>query len=320
TSSARWSAVAAWAASTSYAAGALVRQNTTPSVGNERAFVAIVGGISGGSEPSWTVTRGAKTTDNTVTWQECTGQSAVNGDAVNTPNWTAVKNTAVSLGHIIKDNAGTKFFICSTAGTAGNGSEPNWDTGAIGNTTTDNSVTWTYIGTSFSNWGAPHARWDNALTTNWGDTGTKHYIGSDHAEMRSNSIGITARGTNEAPLDVLCVDYAGSVPPVSADLRTTATITVTGQGGISIGGAFRICYGITFVSGTTLGFDLTLSSDNRHKYYENCTFVLTSSSSGPSFSFGDTADACYELKNCKFKFSVAGQSWWPIGRVVWHDC
>jgi hypothetical protein len=319
TSSARWSAVAAWAASTAYAAGALIRQSAAPSVGNERVFVAIVGGTSGGSEPSWTVTRGAKTTDNTVTWQECAGQPAVNGDAVNSPAWNAVKNTSVSLGHIIKDNAGAHFFICSTAGTAGNGAEPSWTTGAIGNTTADNSVTWTYIGPSFANWGAPHARFNNALTTNWGDTGTKHYIGDDHAEAQTNSIGLTARGSNDTPLDVLCVDHVGSVPPVSADLRTSATITVTGQGGISISGAFRICYGITFVSGTTLGFDLTLSSDDRHKYYENCTFVLQSSSSGATFSFGDSAQSYYDLKNCKFKCSIAGQQWGPVGRVIWRD-
>ena len=320
TSSARWSAVAAWAASTPYAAGTLVRQNTTPSVGNERVFVAVVGGTSSGTEPAWTVTRGAKTTDNTVTWQECTGQPAVNGDAVNTPNWTTVKNTSVSLGHIIKDNAGTKFFICTTAGTAGNGSEPSWNTGAVGNTTADNTVTWTYIGTSFTNWGAPHARWNNALATNWGDTGTRHYIGDDHAETQASGLWITPRGWNDAPLDVLCVDHAGSVPPVSADLRTTASITTTGSNGISIAGAFRICYGITFSAGTASGIDLAPGGDDRHKYYENCTFALgAGASNGASFSFLDSSGAYYELKNCKFKFSSAGQQWWPVGRVVWRD-
>jgi hypothetical protein len=320
TSSARWSAVAVWAASTSYAAGALVRQNTTPSIGNERVFIAIVGGTSGGTEPTWTVTRGAKTTDNTVTWQECTGQSAVNGDAVNTPTWTAVKNTVVSLGHIIKDNAGTGFFICSTAGTAGNGAEPSWNTGAVGTTTTDNSVTWTYLGTSFASWGAAHARWNNALATNWGDTGTRHYIGADHAETQSAALTFAVRGTNEAPLDVLCVDHTGSMPPVSADLRTTATITTTGSNGITINGAFRICYGIAFSAGTASGINLSLCGDNRHKYYENCTFALGSgASNGATFSFVDSAESYYELKNCKFKCSSAGQQWWTNGRVVWRD-
>jgi hypothetical protein len=319
TSSARWSAVAAWIASTDYAAGAMVRQNATLAVGNERVFIALTGGASGAAEPAWSVTRGAKTTDNTVIWQECTGQAAINGDVVNTPSWNAVKNTAVSLGHIIKDNAGAHDFICSTAGTAGNGAEPSWNISAIGNTTADNGVTWTYIGSSFANWAAPHARFSNALATNWGDTGTKHYIGDDHAEAQSSSITLPSRGSNDAPLDVLCVNHLGSVPPSSADLRTTATITVTGQGGISISGAFRICYGITFVSGTALGFDLTLSADDRHKHYENCTFVLQSTSGGATFSFGDSLQSYYELKNCKFKFSVAGQQWWPVGRVIWRD-
>jgi hypothetical protein len=320
TSSARWSAVAAWAASTAYAAGALVRQNATPSVGSERVFMALAGGTSGAAEPAWTLTRGAKTTDNTVTWQECTGQPAVNGDSVNTPNWTAVKNTSVSLGHIIKDSTGTGFFICSTAGTAGNGAEPSWNTGALGNTTADNAVTWTYIGNSFPAWGAAHARWNSALATNWGDTGTRHYIGDDHAETQASSLSFTARGTNEVPLDVLCVDHAGSVPPVLADLRTTATITTTGSNGIGISGAFRICYGITFMAGTSSGIDLALSSDDRHKYYENCGFAHgAGASNGATFSFLDSSGAYYELKDCKFKCSGAGQQWWPVGRVVWRD-
>lgn len=36
------------------------------------------------------------------------------------------------------------FFQCTTAGTSG-GTEPVWDTGAIGNTTNDNGIVWTFI-------------------------------------------------------------------------------------------------------------------------------------------------------------------------------
>src|SRR6185369_16628476 len=87
---------------TAVAAGVLRRQASAPSVGSERVFVCIVAGTTANTaDATWTTTRGAKTTDGSATWQECTGASAVNGDLTNTPNWTAVKNTAVTLGQII---------------------------------------------------------------------------------------------------------------------------------------------------------------------------------------------------------------------------
>src|ERR1700743_2932630 len=95
--SSKYASVTAWAASTSIAAGALRRQLTTPAVGSERVFAAVVAGTTNSTEPTWTLTKGAKTTDNAVTWQEVTGQPGVNGDLANTPNWNAVKNTDVPL-------------------------------------------------------------------------------------------------------------------------------------------------------------------------------------------------------------------------------
>jgi hypothetical protein len=65
------------------------------------------------------------------------------------------------------------LFICSTNGISGS-SEPSWSTTA-GNTTTDNTATWTSLGaaSNFGAFAAPHDRIASAHATNWmtaGDT------------------------------------------------------------------------------------------------------------------------------------------------------
>ncbi len=76
-SSVQWSAVTAWAASTSYSVGDLRRQLATPAVGSERVFRCTAStGASGGAEPTWTLTKGSTTTDGGVTWTEVTGNAA----------------------------------------------------------------------------------------------------------------------------------------------------------------------------------------------------------------------------------------------------
>jgi hypothetical protein len=89
TSSYRWTAAAAWTATTAYSLGNIVRQNATPTVGNERVWRCTTAGTSLGSEPAWTLTKGSTTTEaGGPVWTEITGQAIYNGDGGGTA-WAA---------------------------------------------------------------------------------------------------------------------------------------------------------------------------------------------------------------------------------------
>ena len=60
-------AYAAWAASTSYAVGAIVRATTVQDFG--LVFQCITAGTSGGSQPAWPTLIDSTTTDGGVTWK-----------------------------------------------------------------------------------------------------------------------------------------------------------------------------------------------------------------------------------------------------------
>lgn len=321
--STKYSSVTAWAASTAISAGTLARQNTAPSLGQERVFVCIVAGTTSGSEPTWTVTKGGKTTDSSVTWLECTGQPAVNGDATNTFDWNSAKSNTVALGQIIKNIAATHFFICTTAGTAGSGSEPTWNTTA-GQTTADGSVTWTSLGTvgSFSAWGAPHKRIPNASASGWGAAGHTFYISNNHAETQA-SIWNNAfvQNNKTAPCKYICVSDTAAPPTAVA---TTATVTTTGTsnnivlnstsgGGVA---AYFYMYGVTFIvaSGGTTG---SITNGLGGAVFESCGFQCANSSTGSiQLGFNTVGDKYDIRRNCTFTFSAASQTLNPeAGRV-----
>lgn len=310
-STAAWTAVTAWATGTAKNVGDIVRQLAAPAAASERIFVCIVAGTTHATtEPTWTLTRGAKITDNTVTWQEATGVAALNGDLTNTPTWTVgAKNTAITLGHVIKSDNGQTTLICTTAGTSGNGAEPTW--GAVGATTADNTVTWTTLktgGAKFANWAGPSAGMLHITAATWGDAdGQIYYLGSDHAEVKTTSGGqMTSRGTTASPAQILSVNRAGSMPPVAADLQAGAVLENTGNSNMDINGWWGRVYGVTFKVGTTNGnIRPTATGD---KYFDNCTFWLNTSAASASFFWSNVANVGrWRFKSCKFRFGNASQ-------------
>src|SRR5262245_65034520 len=123
-----YAAVTARPQNTAVTVGFIRKQFTAPASGSERVFICIVAGTTANvTDATWTLTKGSKTTDGTATWMECTALPALNGDSANTNAWAASKG-AIALGQIIKNVAATHYFICTTAGTGGTGSEPSWNT------------------------------------------------------------------------------------------------------------------------------------------------------------------------------------------------
>jgi len=99
----KWSAIPIWVAGTVYSVGDIRRQTAalgTLTVGNERAFRCTTAGTSGGTEPTWVLTRSATTADNDVVWTEVTGEEAYGWGAAHarlknafTSTWGAAGDT-----------------------------------------------------------------------------------------------------------------------------------------------------------------------------------------------------------------------------------
>lgn len=300
-------AVPAWATNTVKAVGALVRP-TAPSLGNERVRVCIVAGTTHATtEPTWTTTRGAKNTDNTVTWQECTGQPALNGDLTNTLTWTDSKAQAStpSLGVIIKD-ASNNLFICTTSGAVG-GSEPTWDT-TKGNTTADSSAVWTCISNgAFGAWAAPFPRLSSACASTWGAAGDTFYVASDSAEVRNNSgSSITAPGTADLPSRILSVSAAGSLPPVAADLTAGASIACTGTGQLALAGVGYF-WGLTFKSQKTTGAITVGESVFSYLVLDTCALVIDTNTASDYISMNQSSTSRTVWRNTTVTFGDASQ-------------
>lgn len=139
------------------------------------------------------------------------------------------------------------------------------------------------------------ADWANAYTTLKAAAeaagtaaGDSFWVSEDHAETTASNTTITFKGTAAAPDRVTCVNHAGTVPPVSADLATSATVTTTSSGTLGIGGYAKF-YGITISCGSgasgIITMTLGLATHNR-LHFKNCALKSGSTTSSSQIAIG----------------------------------
>jgi hypothetical protein len=195
-------------------------------------------------------------------------------------------NTGYTVGQIVKPIAPTQgarwAMRCTTAGTSA-ASEPTWPSGNNATVTSGGATFANVSGQSTYFWSAAagdHQTLNGTVGTVRYAAGDRVFISSDHAETVTS--GTTGPGSTITQgyglLQFLCVNRAGSTPPVAADMATGATVTASGLATMSIRARVNAYYnGIAFVQ-TTVGGNITFNDLNstvdKTAYYKNCTFYV----------------------------------------------
>lgn len=127
----------AWAATTVYAVGDIVR----PTTHNNRRFRCVIAGTSAGVEPTWNTTFGAEQSDNSVTWQ------TIAEGLPKLPLFMALYTAAPG-----ETGGGTEVSAGGYSRVALHPLDANWNAPAGGNGLTDNVATITF-GPPSADWG-----------------------------------------------------------------------------------------------------------------------------------------------------------------------
>lgn len=138
-------------------------------------------------------------------------------------------------------------------------------------------------------------------------------VSEDHAETQAAGMQIAFPGTAANPNFVYCVNHAGTVPPVSADLRTTATITTTGGSYLDLSSGYVYIYGVTFSCGTGATSQLLTICDGSAGWmrFDSCALQkLGTGATGSAISFGRVGGSNNRLKidlnNTTLQFGATG--------------
>lgn len=129
------------------------------------------------------------------------------------------------------------------------------------------------------------------------------FVSQAHAESTAGAVTINFAGTPATPSRVLCVNDAAE-PPTA--LATTATVTTTSSGTLSLAGSFY-CYGITFIANEALTLVADPGGTGVVQEYKNCSFQNTNTGSAGQINFGGANNYTPRLRltDCTLKYANA---------------
>ena len=173
------------------------------------------------------------------------------------------------------------------------------------------------------------ADWANAYTTlaaafSAKAAGDTFWVAADHAEATNANVTLTSPGTANSPCRVICAIHTGSVPPVSADVRTTGVVSCgAGDYKVNFSNGNTYWYGITFKSGTGAsvnGIDIDGIGWN---YFKNCALWKPGTVGNSSAIFirpSNSSDSWgVELNNTTMRIGDYNDSICLSNRVVWRN-
>jgi len=169
--------------------------------------------------------------------------------------------------------------------------------------------------------------WTDAYTTlvtalSGKAAGDIFYVAADHAETAASAKTISSPGTSTSPCYVYCVDHTGSVPPVAADLRTTASITTTGTFSITLNGTSAsvgstYVYGINFNSGTGAGaVALSIGGTLAVIILESCNLNILSTSASSNIALGYASSSSVSVRPNRTELINTNMSFGAVGQFV----
>lgn len=295
-SSVAYAAETAWSAGLVVAAGGIVRQTAGVAVGSERCFRTALGGTTGGSQPTWDLSKDAtQPTDGTITdWVEVTGSESLQAAGAWRATYARIGSAhAIYVDTVAVGAGGTGYtlndILTLTTGTTYGSACTVKATGVSGGVVT--AVT-KVSGGSYRAAAGPNATGATSGGSGSGCTitvttagnlanGDTAFVASNHSATQSTTLRIDLRGTALLPTYTVAVDEtaSGHVPPLDADVKTTPTAVeaTTGTVAITLEGAtnsgVRYVSGVKFTAGSSGNVNVNIASaaaTNGLLKFKNC--------------------------------------------------